>query len=200
MYNKLANQNGFWSAKCWNWSENGQLLYLTLNNIPWVSELWVSGLWVSGWIAPKEHVRLYCILIIVQEAFLPEGYPDSVSTDYLTYQKWDTLQVNWLDKQLYNVLLCYRPSVLVSLEHLLLMLCWLELVLETIKLLRQLLLSHGYSKVLLDNYILLTIPTNICNYILLTIPTNICNYILLTIPTNIYAAPPAVVVISHYKE
>ena len=28
-----------------------------------------------------------------QEVFLPQGYPDSVSDDYLSYQLWDTLQV-----------------------------------------------------------------------------------------------------------
>ena len=28
-----------------------------------------------------------------QDAFLPLGYPDSVSKDYLAYQKWDTMQV-----------------------------------------------------------------------------------------------------------
>jgi hypothetical protein len=27
------------------------------------------------------------------EIFLPQGYPDSVSPDYLNYQLWDTLQV-----------------------------------------------------------------------------------------------------------
>jgi hypothetical protein len=28
----------------------------------------------------------------LKNAFLPEGYPHSVSKDYLTYQIWDTLQ------------------------------------------------------------------------------------------------------------
>ncbi|XP_065183504.1 RUS family member 1-like [Sycon ciliatum] len=28
----------------------------------------------------------------LQSAFLPQGYPDSVSDDYLDYQKWDTIQ------------------------------------------------------------------------------------------------------------
>ena len=27
-----------------------------------------------------------------QEVFLPQGFPDSVSSDYVTYQIWDTLQ------------------------------------------------------------------------------------------------------------
>jgi hypothetical protein len=30
----------------------------------------------------------------LQEAFLPQGYPESVSDDYLAYQFWDTIQVN----------------------------------------------------------------------------------------------------------
>lgn len=29
----------------------------------------------------------------LQEVFLPQGYPDTVSSDYLSYQMWDTLQV-----------------------------------------------------------------------------------------------------------
>ena len=29
-----------------------------------------------------------------QEAFLPQGYPTSVSDDYLAYQIWDTVQVH----------------------------------------------------------------------------------------------------------
>lgn len=32
------------------------------------------------------------ILKFFQRIFLPAGYPDSVSEDYLDYQKWDTLQ------------------------------------------------------------------------------------------------------------
>jgi hypothetical protein len=28
----------------------------------------------------------------VKEIFLPQGYPDSVSDDYLSYQLWDTMQ------------------------------------------------------------------------------------------------------------
>ena len=30
--------------------------------------------------------------MFIFEAFFPEGYPESVSNDYLTYQAWDTLQ------------------------------------------------------------------------------------------------------------
>ena len=29
---------------------------------------------------------------IVKHVFLPEGYPHSVSDDYMTYQIWDTIQ------------------------------------------------------------------------------------------------------------
>ena len=32
------------------------------------------------------------LLTFLKNAFLPEGYPDSVSDDYLTYQIWDTVQ------------------------------------------------------------------------------------------------------------
>jgi hypothetical protein len=31
-------------------------------------------------------------LQFIQAAFLPEGYPDSVSEDYWEYQKWDSIQ------------------------------------------------------------------------------------------------------------
>ena len=30
--------------------------------------------------------------IFLKNAFLPQGYPDSVSDDYLSYQVWDTVQ------------------------------------------------------------------------------------------------------------
>ena len=30
--------------------------------------------------------------IFLKNAFLPQGYPDSVSDDYLSYQIWDTVQ------------------------------------------------------------------------------------------------------------
>jgi len=30
---------------------------------------------------------------LLQSAFLPQGYPESVSKDYLEYQVWDTMQV-----------------------------------------------------------------------------------------------------------
>lgn len=31
---------------------------------------------------------------ILQDVFLPRGYPSSVSSDYMDYQIWDTVQVN----------------------------------------------------------------------------------------------------------
>lgn len=33
------------------------------------------------------------IFILFQSVFLPQGYPESVSDDYLQYQFWDTVQV-----------------------------------------------------------------------------------------------------------
>ena len=35
------------------------------------------------------------ILHLLQSAFLPQGYPESVSKDYLEYQVWDTVQVSY---------------------------------------------------------------------------------------------------------
>ncbi|XP_055386469.1 RUS family member 1 [Condylostylus longicornis] len=34
----------------------------------------------------------FALLKLLQNIFLPKGYPDSVSEDYLTYQIWDTIQ------------------------------------------------------------------------------------------------------------
>ena len=37
--------------------------------------------------------RLYQhLLLLIRQVFLPEGYPNSVSSDYMAYQCWDTLQ------------------------------------------------------------------------------------------------------------
>ena len=37
--------------------------------------------------------RLYHhLLLLLRQVFLPEGYPHTVSNDYMTYQAWDTLQ------------------------------------------------------------------------------------------------------------
>jgi len=44
-------------------------------------------------IHPKSENRYFQkIKVFIYEAFFPEGYPDSVSDDYLKYQAWDTLQ------------------------------------------------------------------------------------------------------------
>jgi hypothetical protein len=37
----------------------------------------------------KENFGLYRLF---QRIFLPQGYPDSVSEDYIYYQIWDTIQ------------------------------------------------------------------------------------------------------------
>lgn len=37
-----------------------------------------------------------CYKCTFQSVFLPQGYPDSVSNDYLQYQFWDTVQVRWI--------------------------------------------------------------------------------------------------------
>lgn len=38
-------------------------------------------------------------LLLFQSVFLPQGYPDSVSGDYLQYQFWDTVQVQEREKK-----------------------------------------------------------------------------------------------------
>ena len=41
-----------------------------------------------------EHLRYVTKShVLFQTVFLPQGYPDSVSGDYLVYQLWDTIQV-----------------------------------------------------------------------------------------------------------
>ena len=37
------------------------------------------------------HLYIY-LLQVLREVFLPEGYPESVSSDYIVYQFWDTIQ------------------------------------------------------------------------------------------------------------
>jgi hypothetical protein len=39
--------------------------------------------------------------ITLCQVFLPHGYPQSVSNDYVTYQKWDTVQVIFNFNKLY---------------------------------------------------------------------------------------------------
>jgi len=39
------------------------------------------------------------IVNVLRTIFLPQGYPDSVSDDYLAYQIWDTAQVTLVKKK-----------------------------------------------------------------------------------------------------
>lgn len=43
-------------------------------------------------LAPRAMSLLDRGWLLFAWVFLPEGYPDSVSRDYLQYQLWDTLQ------------------------------------------------------------------------------------------------------------
>ena len=56
----------------------------------------------------SEYLYVHSLSIVFQSVFLPQGYPDSVSDDYLTYQIWDTVQVTTsLPPRPYlNVILC----------------------------------------------------------------------------------------------
>ena len=40
-----------------------------------------------------QYPRSNSLFLLAKSAFLPEGYPKSVSKDYLEYQIWDTIQV-----------------------------------------------------------------------------------------------------------
>ncbi|CAG0890497.1 unnamed protein product [Cyprideis torosa] len=46
----------------------------------------------SGRIRPGHHHQDSSLRRFLIEAFLPQGYPESVSSDYLEYQVWDTIQ------------------------------------------------------------------------------------------------------------
>lgn len=53
---------------------------------------WVGYGWMrDGWLKNPT-----CFKSSFQSVFLPQGYPDSVSPDYLQYQFWDTVQVSWI--------------------------------------------------------------------------------------------------------
>lgn len=41
---------------------------------------------------PASPAKQSSLTLILQDLFLPKGYPNSVSPDYIAYQKWDTLQ------------------------------------------------------------------------------------------------------------
>ena len=78
MYRKLANQNEFWLAKCWNWLENGQWSpvissteyasctscqeFLKLSNralIPWKADIHIYQLKASQSFLNSEHNYSY---------------------------------------------------------------------------------------------------------------------------------------------
>jgi hypothetical protein len=42
-------------------------------------------------VSPERH-HTFSLKQFIYEAFLPEGYPSSVSADYLAYQIWDSVQ------------------------------------------------------------------------------------------------------------
>ena len=45
----MADQNGFWSAKCWNWSENGQWPTVISNIVLMVRREFIgSAIWLVG--------------------------------------------------------------------------------------------------------------------------------------------------------
>ena len=54
------------------------------------------GYYENGWGYVDVHTHLS------QEAFLPQGYPESVSDDYLAYQIWDTTQVRMCGRMYLN--------------------------------------------------------------------------------------------------
>uniref|UniRef100_A0A1Q3EYV5 Uncharacterized protein n=2 Tax=Culex tarsalis TaxID=7177 RepID=A0A1Q3EYV5_CULTA len=66
-------------------STGEEILYVTPDNQDSVVRVTVKGE------RPKLRKRL-SLKRFFQNLFLPAGYPDSVSSDYLAYQKWDTLQ------------------------------------------------------------------------------------------------------------
>jgi len=43
-------------------------------------------------VSSSANTILQKVGIFLKNAFLPQGYPDSVSEDYLIYQIWDTVQ------------------------------------------------------------------------------------------------------------
>jgi len=54
---KLGNQNEFWSAKCWNWSENGQWPIV-------ISNTGLNRTVLKNWFNNVIYVALYYIYII----------------------------------------------------------------------------------------------------------------------------------------
>lgn len=63
-----------------------------------------------------EYPKRNSLYYMAKSAFLPEGYPKSVSKDYLEYQIWDTVQVFFFG----NVCRCYlkiRINYFVLFRH-----------------------------------------------------------------------------------
>uniref|UniRef100_A0A8C6Y038 RUS family member 1 n=1 Tax=Naja naja TaxID=35670 RepID=A0A8C6Y038_NAJNA len=63
----------------WSLAENAGRL-AKIRGDPWAE---------IGWVRRKKVLTFFSFL---QSIFLPQGYPESVSTDYLAYQFWDTIQ------------------------------------------------------------------------------------------------------------
>jgi len=53
---------------------------------------------------------MYYIVGCFQAVFLPQGYPESVSKDYLEYQIWDTVQVSYIFKSIHYELIFLSPQ------------------------------------------------------------------------------------------
>ena len=64
--------------------------------------------------------KLFCCMVFFQSVFLPQGYPDSVSEDYVVYQIWDTIQVRNLKNIFFNpyifLLLYIKISLLILVQ------------------------------------------------------------------------------------
>ena len=55
-------------------------------------------------------IKMYYIVGCFQAVFLPQGYPESVSKDYLEYQIWDTVQVSYIFKSIHYELIFLSPQ------------------------------------------------------------------------------------------
>ncbi|XP_076040089.1 RUS family member 1-like isoform X2 [Oratosquilla oratoria] len=77
MENARIKENIGGSRHRYYWESFGKRGFLS-------TDLMSSGEAVSTW----DHIKKW-----IKDVFLPQGYPDSVSADYLEYQLWDTFQV-----------------------------------------------------------------------------------------------------------
>ncbi|VDM02790.1 unnamed protein product [Schistocephalus solidus] len=48
----------------------------------------------NGRFKSSNHRHGFPLIGFLKSAFLPQGYPESVSGDYMEYQIWDTVQVS----------------------------------------------------------------------------------------------------------